>query len=529
MAIKPTQIEGQSDKHFQLLEHLGSGGFAHTYKARPLDPDAVEDYGADVVAIKIPLNYRKERQLRKEVELNARLFIDITSAQSLNIVRYLGFGIFREQIVMVMEYVPDGSLRDLIGKVGVQKPMVIEQAVEITLGILSGVIAMHKAHVFHRDLKPENILLDGLIPKISDLGIARMLESDELASTTTGTVYYMAPEILCDEGASFSADVWSIGVTLYEMVTGKLPFGGPRTPIGTMVSLICEKKQIPASEARSEIPEALSKIIDRALEKDPRNRYQTGEEMLQALECLKQQMSPESVKNIDNKDISTEEKLKSAVLANPDKPEEYLRFGQFLNKGHRYNEAIEIFHKGLGCFPNHAQLQWNMAMSQLAINNPSKACHHMKQAMSLGLPKSLKGRANVLLQQLKCSQSKENHSSEELEQLLEQARLNEFNADIEAKLLSALKQFPRSTRVRQMLGEYFNRLQRYPEAIRIFKDGVDLNPNNPILLWDLALAYYGARQQKNAAKYLEEAMRAGLDVTRERHARYLLTMLRRGK
>ena len=275
-------MAGLDDERFEVLEHLGSGGFAHTYKVRVLDAEMVEEYGTPVVAIKVPLNAKKERLLRKEVEMNARLHIDLAAAQSINIVRYLGFEVFHGQIVMVMEFC-DGNLRGRIGRIGFQKPLPEEEIVEIAAGVLNGMSAMHKVHVLHRDLKPENILMQGCVPKISDLGIARMLESNELASTTTGTVYYMAPEILCDEGGSFSADIWSLGVTLYEMTTGKLPFGGPTTPIGTMIDLIRGGPHVSASQVRPGIAENLSQVIDRALEKDPARRYRTADEMRLAL------------------------------------------------------------------------------------------------------------------------------------------------------------------------------------------------------------------------------------------------------
>jgi serine/threonine-protein kinase len=109
---------------------------------------------------------------------------------------------------MAMEYVHHGSLRKKLGPLGSQKRLDISEAVEITEGILSGVAVIHQEHIIHRDIKPENILMDERTPKVADFGISRMLESNELASTTTGTLYYMSPEILGDAGADFRSAIY---------------------------------------------------------------------------------------------------------------------------------------------------------------------------------------------------------------------------------------------------------------------------------------------------------------------------------
>jgi serine/threonine protein kinase len=188
-----------------------------------------EDFGADIVALKIP-HKDKERALRREVEMQAVLHLRLKDIQAVNIVRYLGFAVFRGKMVMAMEFVEHGSLRDKLGKIGLQKRLPIEEALKIAEGALKGLAAIHQEHVFHRDIKPENILMSGHPPKVTDFGISRMLDANELASTTSGTIFYMSPEILGPEGASFTSDIWSVGATLYEMVTGKLPFWGLDTP-----------------------------------------------------------------------------------------------------------------------------------------------------------------------------------------------------------------------------------------------------------------------------------------------------------
>ena len=117
---------------------------------------------------------------------------------------------------------------------------------------------IHHEHVFHRDIKPENILLEGDTPKIADLGIARMLDANELASTGIGSLPYMSPEILGKEGASFPSDLWSLGVTLYEMVTGRLPFDGT---LGELADMIRRTEPLAACKVCPDVPAGLSEII----------------------------------------------------------------------------------------------------------------------------------------------------------------------------------------------------------------------------------------------------------------------------
>jgi serine/threonine protein kinase len=218
MKVADPLPRSENEESFELLELLGRGGFAHTYRARVLDSELIEEYGTDEIALKIPLA-GKQRALRKDFEINATLHVRLKPLRSANLVRYLGVEIFRGQLVMAMEYVRHGSLRRKLGPLDSQKRVEIPEAVEITEGVLSGLAVIHQEHIFHRDIKPENILMDDKIPKVADMGIARMLESNELASSTTGTLYYMSPEILGEAGADFRSDLWSVGVTLYEMVT----------------------------------------------------------------------------------------------------------------------------------------------------------------------------------------------------------------------------------------------------------------------------------------------------------------------
>jgi serine/threonine protein kinase len=398
---------------FELLEHLGVGGFAHTYRAKVIDQELVEDFGVDEVALKIPLNRAKERILRRELEMNAALHIRLKNLQSFNLVRYLGFAVFRGQIVMAMEYMAEGNLRTLLGHIGRQRPLPVDEALRIAEGVLEGLAIIHHEHVFHRDIKPENILLCDRVPKICDLGIARMLNSNELASTTTGTIYYMSPEILGEEGASFTADIWSLGVVLYEMLTGSLPFGNLATPIGTMTDLIRCGDPRPACDASPNVPKPLSDIVTRALNKRPGDRYGTAEEMAGALRRfrhgsdsrIEQEGAAIRARLESGAPTSViEQDLKALVVEHRSDPRAYQYLGEFYNRCQRYADAAAAFNEGLKADRNGPLLHWNLALAHQGAGEAELAAAGLEKAIELGLDASLQRHARLLLRVMRGKQ-----------------------------------------------------------------------------------------------------------------------------
>ena len=278
--------EEMGDKEsFELLKVLGRGGFAHTYLAKVIDKDFIEDFGTEEVVLKIPLSRKKERVLRKELELNSSLYLQMKNMGCTNIVRYLGFASFRGQIVMAMEYIRGSTLREMLG--GIQKPkrLPAEVATKIAMGVLNGLAVIYKMSMIHRNINPGGIVMAGNVPKIINMSIAEILNpEDPVSNEAVGTIPYMSPEMLSSKGASYPSDIWSLGVMFYEMLTAKLPFGTfISTSIGEMVDLICKGQHTPACEVCDDIPVELSEIVDRALQKDPADRYGTATEMREAL------------------------------------------------------------------------------------------------------------------------------------------------------------------------------------------------------------------------------------------------------
>jgi serine/threonine protein kinase len=399
-----------ADEPFELQGHLGTGGFAHTYRAKVVDKELIEDFGVDEVALKIPLNRAKERVLRRELEMNASLHLRLKNLQSFNLVRYLGFAVFRGQIVMAMEYMAEGNLRTILGEIGRQRPLPVDEALRIAEGVLEGLAIIHQEHVFHRDIKPENILLHGNEPKIGDLGIARMLNSNELASTTTGTIYYMSPEILGEEGASFTSDIWSLGVMLYEMLTGKLPFGNIATPIGTMTDLIRREDPRPPCEVLTSVPKHLSDIVTRALSKNPVERYGTAEEMVRALRRFRhgsdsrveQEFALIRAKMEGGSSSSViEQELKGIVLRYESDPRAYQYLGEYYNRCQRHVEAVAAFKDGLKVDRDSALLHWNLALAYQGTGKRDLAAACLEKALGLGLDPSLQRHAALLLRALR--------------------------------------------------------------------------------------------------------------------------------
>ena len=193
--------------------------------------------------------------------------------------------------IMVMEYIDGITLKEYLNQRG--GPLTWKETLHFITQILSALQHAHSKGVVHRDIKPQNIMLlpDGSL-KMMDFGIARISRAENYTlgnDKAIGSVHYISPEQARGELTDAKSDIYSVGVMLYEMLSGRLPFEGD-SAVNVAIRQIAEKPK-PLSEVAENVPEALCQITEKAMAKNPRNRYQSAAEMLEAIEIFKQNPS----------------------------------------------------------------------------------------------------------------------------------------------------------------------------------------------------------------------------------------------
>jgi beta-lactam-binding protein with PASTA domain/tRNA A-37 threonylcarbamoyl transferase component Bud32 len=265
MAVTDTLINTLFDGRYRILRKLGAGGMANVYLAED------EELGRRV-AIKI-LN---DRYANDELFIE-RFRREAKSAAGLshpNIVSIYDRGQAEGTYYIAMEVIEGRSLKELILTRG---PLPIAQAIAYTLEILDALRFAHRHGIIHRDVKPHNILIGGERLKVTDFGIARAGASQMTeAGSIMGTAQYLSPEQARGAPVTASSDLYSVGIVLYEMLTGKVPFSGDSAIEIAMKHL--NELPKPPSKIRPEIPRQLDHVVLRALAKAPEERYQTAEE-----------------------------------------------------------------------------------------------------------------------------------------------------------------------------------------------------------------------------------------------------------
>jgi serine/threonine-protein kinase len=387
---------GTQKEVFRLDKMLGVGSFGTTYRVTVTDEKLRKKWG-ETVAIKIPHNKEKEMVLLQELMINNRL----SEISCVNLVKYLGFEKFDDKYVMVMEFIHGKSLRDMLGDIGKQTCLEVDKSVEYLKQICRGLIEIHGCHIFHRDIKPDNILIamPEDIVKISDFGISTAIKSSELASTTAGTIVYMPKEILEGEGGAFYSDIYSLGVTFYEMITGRLPFDG--VSYTELINKICNSDPVDPKNINSAVNEKLNAIVMKTMSRDIKKRFQSVEEFLQAVERY-EKGSDYDIKDAEElfkqwKIPQAEKKFQELLKADPLNPKVYISFGRILNKCQRYKEAIEIYRKGIEKCKPDAALYLDLSLSLNGAGFKPEALECLKKAIALGLKKDLDDKARGLL------------------------------------------------------------------------------------------------------------------------------------
>lgn len=261
------------DNRYELVEFIGNGGMALVYRA-------IDHRTGHSVAVKI-----LRPEFNQDAEFLGRFEREATTASRMshhNIVNLLDVGQDGEYRYLVMEFVRGKTLKNVIQDRGALAP---EVAGQIAIRILSALQHAHKNGIIHRDIKPQNILVhsDGHI-KVADFGIARVAGSSTISRSDSvmGSVHYFSPEQARGEEVTFASDLYSVGVVLYEMLTGQPPFDGD-TPVAIALQHINGKAQ-PMHEINAAVPPAMERVVEKAMEKRPEKRYQSALEMAQDLQ-----------------------------------------------------------------------------------------------------------------------------------------------------------------------------------------------------------------------------------------------------
>ena len=270
------------DGRYEIKELIGVGGMAYVYKAY----DSIDDRTVAVKILKDEFLANEEFTRRFKNESKA---IAILSHPNIVKVYDVSFGERLQYIVM--EYIDGITLKEYIDQ---QKDIKWKEAVHFTVQILRALQHAHDKGIVHRDIKPQNIMLlaDGTI-KVTDFGIARFSRTDIRATSNQakaiGSVHYISPEQARGEITDEKADIYSVGVMLYEMLTGRLPFEADNAVSVAIMQLQSEPK-LPR-EINPQIPEGLEEITMKAMQKDPAKRYQSAAEMLYDIDEFKRNPS----------------------------------------------------------------------------------------------------------------------------------------------------------------------------------------------------------------------------------------------
>src|SRR5215472_1960599 len=290
-ATETDSLIGRTIGHYKITQHLGSGGMGEVYVA--LDTRSERK----AVLKLLPARFTSDPERIKRFQHEARALVALNHP---NILTTYEIGEEESTYYIASELVQGETLRQALDRHRLE----LKQAIDVAIQVASALASAHEAGIVHRDIKPENIMLrrDGYV-KVLDFGIAKLAEQElpskvepqEAISLVTthvgsilGTVRYMSPEQARGEPVDHRTDIWSLGVVLYEMVTGLPPFSGA-TP-QEVISAALTSEPAPIARQETKVPLELQEIINRALGKDREERYDSMHEMREALKKLQRKL-----------------------------------------------------------------------------------------------------------------------------------------------------------------------------------------------------------------------------------------------
>lgn len=270
-------MKGQKiNDRYQIIKSIGEGGMANVYLAY----DTILDRDVAVKVLRGDLSNDEKfvRRFQREA-LNA------SSLSHPNIVEVYDVGDDNGQYFIVMEYIEGKNLKDLIKKRG---KLTVPEVVDIMSQISDGLSVAHDSYIIHRDIKPQNIMIleNGLV-KITDFGIAMAMNATQLTQTNSvmGSVHYLPPEQASGKGSTLKSDIYSMGILMYELLTGVLPYRGDNA---VEIALKHLKEPLPSiREELDDLPQSVENIILKSTAKNPKNRYNDARAMYEDLKtCL---------------------------------------------------------------------------------------------------------------------------------------------------------------------------------------------------------------------------------------------------
>ncbi|MBU1318327.1 MAG: protein kinase [candidate division Zixibacteria bacterium] len=271
-------IEGTAVSHYVIIEKIGAGGMGEVYLANDTELNRR-------VALKfLPPHLCRNEDCRKRFKREAQAAAKLNHP---NIIHVYEVSEHQGRPFFAMEHVEGTSLKDVTG----DKDLSVERILELGIQVCEGLHAAHEEGVTHRDIKPSNILIDSHgRARIVDFGLASVVGSDQLTRTgsTLGTVGYMSPEQVRGDEIDHRSDLFSFGVVLYELITKQNPF--KRDSEAATLKAVCDDIPHPIARFRSNIPDGIQSILDKALEKNIKTRYQHADGMVSDLMRLKRSL-----------------------------------------------------------------------------------------------------------------------------------------------------------------------------------------------------------------------------------------------
>lgn len=269
--------KGQTiNNRYEIIKSIGEGGMANVYLAN----DKILDRKVAIKVLRGDLAADDKFIRRFEREA-----LSVSNLSHKNIVEIYDVGEEDGQHYIVMEYIAGKTLKQLLKK---RENLTLTEVIDIMTQLVDGISHAHESYIIHRDIKPQNIMIedDGKI-KITDFGIAMALNATQLTQTNSvlGSVHYLSPEQATGKSATIKSDIYSLGILMYELITGNVPFKGDNA---VEIALKHMKDKIPSIRKQDpSIPQSVENILLKATAKNPRNRYDSAKEMYEdLLHCL---------------------------------------------------------------------------------------------------------------------------------------------------------------------------------------------------------------------------------------------------